>query len=81
MIRYALYDPVGKRYNSFHWPTAESAKDFCNRMVAIYNPDRYPLSNRSTYVSKYRKEYERKRDYYKRLILRKAQIKWETVSP
>jgi hypothetical protein len=71
MIRYALYDPVSKYYDSMCWKSPADALDYANRLAEINNPKKWEED--SKYYRKYKKAY----DYYKRLVLKRAKIKWE----
>jgi len=73
MIRYALYDPVSRKYIYTNFHSEEEARQHAEKSVYRYNPNKWKKS------SKYYRQYKRAQDYYRRLVIKKAKIKWEPV--
>jgi len=73
MIRYALYDPVSKKYFDTNFRSEGEAREYTEKFVARNNPNKWEKS------SKYYRKYKKAQDYYRRLVIKKAKIKWEPV--
>jgi len=72
MIRYTLYDPVGKRYSSIQWKNMSEVNSYLLRMIELYNPVKWS-------GAKLQRKYALKQKYYKRLVVKKANIKWKVL--